>query len=656
MKRVLSLVLACMVLMSTVAFAAEPATYVPESDGTYSISYTEGTANSYYALFAVEGIIEDGEAPVISEETVYYIDQGTADANGDVTFNGWVPKKDGKATVYLGGSDLEAPVLLGYLSAAKRTITGTVSEVPATAYEATVTLTDSEGEYTATTVNGAYTLQAPDGAYTLKVNVENYLEKTVSLIVAADTTENVTLLGGDVNADGAINGADITKLIGDGNYDTECDIDGDGTVDYDDLMVVLNNYSKTEPSEEAATSPTVTYDLEEVGSGVYKVTATLTDEEDDFRGWKNEITYDSNVITPVADSFVAYSGASFVKAATVTESGANSKISFETYVTPGSKDATGVTVFEMQFTLVDGKTTEDFTSETFKVDYIAYSNGNANYYGTTKDNISVVNNVVPNATVITIPVTAGDKIYLQNGETAIASETGDYQVPNRVGYVAVNTGKESQKTYYIDAKTATQVHTNGVVAYEEFSIRGPLEVYQGEERKGLRFGKLGHNPLSRTVADHEVTEVGVLMTTESSKVLGFIDSADNLTWEMVAAYPAYVKYGYALGNGYNRFMNSEKDDLHIFSAVMYNIPLTEKNVQTNIVCRPFYKVGDTYIYGETLKATLFDVATEVAASEVFEDYDEELKAYINEIIALVDLGTDIEDDEVIIDIGSLYGN
>ncbi|MBO4950387.1 MAG: hypothetical protein J6E38_05140, partial [Clostridia bacterium] len=335
MKRVLSFVLALMVLMSASVFAADPVTYEPAEDGTYSIGYTEGTASQYYSLVVVEGKYTADETPVISEESVLYIDQATADANGDVTFDGWIPKNDEKATVYLGGTGADKPVLLGYLAAATRTITGTVFEVPATANEATVTFTGIAGDTVGTEVtatadaNGAYTIKVPEGSYKVKVEIDNYLSYEEDYTVNADAAyENVTLLGGDVNEDGAINDADITKLVNGGSYNAECDIDGNGTVDYYDLMVVLNNYGKTTASAEVKTTPTVNYTLSEVSSGTYKVVATLTDTEDDFRSWKNDITYDSTVITPVADSFVAYSGATVVTK-TVTENGDESRIVFE---------------------------------------------------------------------------------------------------------------------------------------------------------------------------------------------------------------------------------------------------------------------------------------------------------------------------------------
>ena len=652
MKKVLSVLLVLMTIMSTVAFAAELPTYTPEADETYSISYTEGTEGSYYSLVVVDGVYQADETPEISEESVLYIDQATADANGDVTFDGWIPRTDKAATVYLGGTGATKPVLLGYLAAATREISGTVSGAPATANQATITFTGlgEEVEYTATAnASGAYTINVPEGSYTFKVNIDNYIEKVETVTVTEDASKDVTLLGGDVNADGAINDADITKLVNGGSYDATCDIDGNGTVDFYDLMVVLNNYGKTTPSDEAKTTPTVEYELSEVGSGTYKVVATLTDTEDDFRGWKNDIIYDSSIITPVADSFVAYSGATVVTK-TVTENGDDSRIVFESYVTPGSKDATEIAVFEMQFTLADGKTTDDFTSETFKIDYVAYANGEYNYYGTSSDNITVMNYVVPAAEIITVPVTAGDIVYLQDGTYAVAETTGDYQVLSKRGYVAVNTGKISQKTYYVDSLTATEVHVNGVVGSDDLSIRAVDENdvdEDGDSRNGLRF-KMGHNPGTRKTEGYEVTEVGFLMTVESDKVTSVIGKDPVLTMDLVDTGVVLKGIAYSTVTKEDKAFNIEDSDLWIISGVFYNIPVREDAVTMDIVSRPYYIVNGKVIYGEQTSATLYDVAKGIQDGEGFADLEQYKRDYINEICGLVAV------DEVIIDIEGLY--
>ena len=436
----------------------------------------------------------------------------------------------------------------------------------------------------------------------------------------------------------------------------------------------------------------LTYDVEEVSTTAgtaYKVSATLGDDQGDFRGFKNDITFDYSMIKPVnktSGAAIDIATSTTNKASlgrytctyydedegsdvTVTASwadvqwtvdGDSANLIYEVYVTPNNYPSDGYVVFEMTFMFADGYTLDDLQPNSFVIDYVAYRNGHdgGHYYNSTTDgqtnDIILTNNVVPEETVITIPVQAGDKIYLQDGTVATAAEDGDYQVLNTVDYVAVNTGKTAQKTYYVDGKTATLVHTNGIVSTEGNNLRGPDETSSvATNTSGLRF-LMNHNPENRTTAGHEITEIGVLMTVESKKVLGVIDQTtiDNL--KVADVDTGAVLSGYALGNGYDKAFNTEDDNNWIISAVMYNIKITEGNVKTNIVCRPFYKVGDTYIYGETMKATLYDVATVIAEGEYLGCSDE-LRAYVDEIIAAVPDDTEIELGEVIINISGLYG-
>ena len=429
----------------------------------------------------------------------------------------------------------------------------------------------------------------------------------------------------------------------------------------------------------------ISYDLSTVDTTAgeaYRVTATIYDTATDFRGLTNTITFDYNTIIPVHKtkgtvvdiatstdsklplnrySYYSESEGDDVNASWAsvlwTANGVASTLEYDIYITPDDAPANGEMFFDMTFMLADGKTVDDFTADTFRIDYIHYVGGSYDYfYGnadTSKNNIILTNNVVPEATVITIPVLAGDKIYLQDGTVATAEAAGDYEVPATVGYVAVNTGKTSQVTYYVNGTSATAVHTNGIVSTEGNDLRGPDETYNDEDRSGLRF-KMNHNPQSRKVEGHEVTEVGVLMTVESNKVIAGIgqETIDDLK---LADVGTYVKKGYALGDGYDRAFNTEDDEKWIISAVMYNITLNEANVQVNIVCRPFYKVGETYIYGETMKGTLYDTAKEIKDGGYLGCSDA-MKNYIDEILKLVDgEETPIVEEEVIIDISGLYG-
>ena len=246
MKKFLIALLVCVAVMSLAAYAELP-TYTPESDGTYTIGYTEGAESNYYALLVVEGVYAEGETPVISEDTVLYIDQATANANGDVSFDGWIPKNEEPATVYLGGSNFtDGPVLLGYLGSNTFLITGTIDSD--SYYEATVTLTDANGGvYTATSVSGAYAVEVPEGTYTFTVNVKNHLSYTKkALTVEADTTfKTVELLAGDTDGDGKIISLDLDTVLSKFNTsDESADVDGSGKVNALDLDTVLSNFNE----------------------------------------------------------------------------------------------------------------------------------------------------------------------------------------------------------------------------------------------------------------------------------------------------------------------------------------------------------------------------------------------------------------------------
>ena len=446
----------------------------------------------------------------------------------------------------------------------------------------------------------------------------------------------------------------------------------------------------------ASATTTLTFDLEETttddGQPVNVIVATMTDDVGDWRALKLDIAFDNGIIVPVdyidgsipdySDEEVAtypFAFGSYKTGRSTTEisivdgpnwvmNGANSTMGFESYWSQLEKypidAAEGFVVFELFFKFADGKTANDLVYTSFQPTYAKYTGGQYFHFIGNADaslnDIVVVNNVVPEAPVVvpvTIPVLAGDKVYLQDGTVATMAEANDaYEVPATVGYVAVNTGKTAQKTYYVDGTAATLVHTNGIVSTEKNHLRGPDEKSSvAEDTSGLRF-LMNHNPTNedgRFTPGHEITEIGVLMTVESNKVIAGIgqETIDNLKVENVGSF---VKSGYALGNGYDRAFNTENDTNWVISAVMYNIKLTPANVQTGIVCRPFYKVGDTYIYGETMKATLYDVAKSIKDGG-YVGCSDELKAYVDEIVTLVDgVDTPVVEGEVIIDISSLY--
>lgn len=449
----------------------------------------------------------------------------------------------------------------------------------------------------------------------------------------------------------------------------------------------------------------------DTGVAVKKIVLTMTDDESDWRALQTKINFNYEKIIPIDwydGSVPSYTGEaaeypfkfnSFKSGRTSTAelgrpqtpvwtiNGAESSLVVELYwAAPDTYPitATDTMIYEIYFKYADGVTYDNLAASDFELTYVHYTdNGAYHYYGHEDDSLNdivVTNNVVPAPTVITIPVLAGDKVYLANGTVVEIDANGEYDVTDQAGkYVAVYTGNGYagtnanneemtiyQTTYYVGDTEAKEVHTNGVFAsaYNALRDRTPYDHDKNEEtapvdRNGLRF-KFSHNPAGRNVDGHEITEVGFIMTAESSYVLGAAGADYVLNMDMVE--DGYAKQGVAFGydqngNYRNMALETENDDAWLIGATFYNIKITEANVKTNIVSRPYYKVGDTYIYGEITKKSLRDAAWAIkeAAGENYDtEYPEgtKMREYIDEILyASGDLQIV---DEVIIDVSGLY--
>lgn len=250
----LTFFLSVLLAMAVFAFAASaaPVNYTANEDGSFDVTYT-GTAGEYYALVIVEGIAAEGTAPVITSSSIQYIDQVTAAADGTATFNGVLLKTDGvKGTVYLGGSDLDAAKLLGYVnnSGTEETFTVSGTVTSDSAKEAKVTLTstsDGAKVFTVDTASGSYTISVPADTYKFVVTKAAHLSYTKNALeVTADVAKNVELKGGDVDQNGTVAFADLTEVLNlYGNADENADVNGDGSIGFADLTAVLNNYGVT---------------------------------------------------------------------------------------------------------------------------------------------------------------------------------------------------------------------------------------------------------------------------------------------------------------------------------------------------------------------------------------------------------------------------
>ena len=102
----------------------------------------------------------------------------------------------------------------------------------------------------------------------------------------------------------------------------------------------------------------------------------------------------------------------------------------------------------------------------------------------------------------------------------------------------------------------------------------------------------------------------------------------------------------------NKKFETVNDELWVISGVFYNIPLKEANVTIDIVSRPYYIVNGKVVYGEQTEAKLYDVAKGIKDGEGFNDLEQYMKDYINDIVGLVTI--DYTEDEVIINIEDLY--
>lgn len=247
MMNKIKLALSAVSMAAVLAFSAFAAdTFETDANGAFDVSYS-GTAGEYYAVVVLSGIADEGTAPAITEETIQYIDQKTAGADGKVSFEDILIKTAGTpSTVYLGGSDLDKAVLLGYVNKTSNyKVSGTVASD--SSYEASVALTGSKDltkTYTITTTNGEYSIDVPADTYKFVVTKKGHLSYTKnSFAVTGNTSKNITLKGGDIVADGEVNHLDLGDLLANyNNTSKEYDITGDEIINHLDLGELLKNF------------------------------------------------------------------------------------------------------------------------------------------------------------------------------------------------------------------------------------------------------------------------------------------------------------------------------------------------------------------------------------------------------------------------------
>lgn len=330
-----------------------------------------------------------------------------------------------------------------------------------------------------------------------------------------------------------------------------------------------------------------------------------------------------------------------------TTSGNKTTVKAGVYTTDFDKfDCSDIDVLTIAFKLADGKTVDDIKPSDFSIDRIQFVAGEGLEYGYNEPAYTLtttpVNNVVSaveEPSVATIAVAAGDIIYYADGTTVkVTEDNAAYELAVTEGVVVVNTGYNAQKVYNVAAGVATEdtAKADGVLSTGEASIRGDKE-----ETSGIRF-----KSTFLTALKSEVAEYGYLTTVESAKT-GLAGTDYVLNMALYEAGKAVKDEAYIKGTDVDTFWNVV-DDKTVVTAVVTGVPMTKEGVTTNIVIRPYYKLGELVVYGEPMTRTVYEVALNIKENDA-ETYAE-YQTYIDKIIALL-----VEEDkDVVIDFGPLF--
>ncbi len=304
-------------------------------------------------------------------------------------------------------------------------------------------------------------------------------------------------------------------------------------------------------------------------------------------------------------------------------------------------DATDLDVLTISFVLADGKKITDIKESDFIINNIYLSTGANGEFGynepTIPTELPFENNVPTKTETLTIPVTTGDVIYLQNGTSAVAETTGDYEIPADDGYVTVNTGYDSQKVYLVESGVVSEQTDlrDGVLGTNASAIRNDRVA------SGIRF-----KSSFLTVLKSSVKEYGYLVTVESD--YNALPADYELNMALVDSGKAKKGVAYSEADGIDISNGTEAERI-VVTMVTTGVPLTKEAVQTNIVARPYYILENgAVIYGEPATRQVIEVALAIK-KEGGAAYNEN-KAYIDDIISLVSE----EELEVIIQLGPLF--
>ena len=201
-------------------------------------------------------VVKSGTAlATLSDSDIKYIDQeAVSDTAVSYTFKLLEADRTGTYDVYVGGTGVDAPESTSFSFDTKKII-GTIV-VQGDATKATAVATDAANNSANGTVkaDGTYVIEVGQGTYTVVLGKAGYLYKTYENVAANQAEVNlgeVTLLGGDFNADNKVSFEDLQAVLTSFNDPTvNVDINDDGKVTFEELQTVLTNFNETTASYE----------------------------------------------------------------------------------------------------------------------------------------------------------------------------------------------------------------------------------------------------------------------------------------------------------------------------------------------------------------------------------------------------------------------
>ncbi len=246
MALTLTVLFAMMAVASAATIESVEAGVAADAGRTISVTVVYGSPEA--AQQSTVLVVKSGTAlATLADSDIKYIDQEAVnDTTVTYTFKLLEADRVGTYDVYVGGTGVDAPEDTSFSFDTKKII-GTIT-VLGDATKATAVATDASNVSVNGTVkaDGTYAIEVGQGTYKVVLGKAGYLYKTYEGVAANAAEVNlgaITLLGGDLSNDGAIDFTDLQALLNNyrGNV-KEYDMNDDGVVDFTELQTLLGNY------------------------------------------------------------------------------------------------------------------------------------------------------------------------------------------------------------------------------------------------------------------------------------------------------------------------------------------------------------------------------------------------------------------------------